>query len=335
MIRQKLQAYRITIWSAFLRMLAGADILSFESTSGKIHNSSLLHGNLKRTFRIYIPPGIGHSGSPPLVILLHGRGGNAESMIILTRRGVNSLADKHQFIVVYPDGVELNWNDGRTAEESPDRAHIENIDDVGFISALADLMVKDYSVDPQRIYVGGISNGAIMSYRIGCELAHKVAAIAAVDGNMPGILSRGCLPALPVPVLAINNTDDPLVPYHGGIIHAGIPRTKLGRVLSVDESIAFWVNRNGCLKNPVTREIDAFPDDGIRVTIHHYEASENDAEVILYTIHGGGHTWPGGLQYLPEKIVGRTCRDFDANVVIWEFFKQHSLNLEKVTNEQL
>lgn len=334
MIKQQLRSYRRTIWSAFLRMLAGADILSFEATSGKVYRKSFFHGNLKRTFRVYIPPDTGTASPLPLVMLLHGRGGNAESMMILTRRGVNSLADKERFLVVYPDAVEMNWNDGRTADESPDRAHRENIDDVGFISALADLMVKEYSADLHRIYIAGISNGAIMSYRIGCELSHKIAAIAPVDGNMPGKLSQGCFPAHPVPVLAINNTDDPLVPYQGGIIHAGFPRTKLGMVLSVADSIAFWVRRNGCSEIPVISEIDKNPDDEIRVTVQLFESPENEAEVILYTIHGGGHTWPGGLQYLPEKIIGKTCHDFKANEVIWDFFKKHSLKYHKVLNEQ-
>ncbi len=87
--------------------------------------------------------------------------------------------------MVYPDGIELNWNDGRMDEEANDRAHRENINDVGFISALIDSMIKDYNINPKRVYVTGISNGAIMSYRLACELSHKITAIAPVDGNIP------------------------------------------------------------------------------------------------------------------------------------------------------
>ncbi len=116
-------------------------------------------------------------------------------MILLTRKGFNKLADKDGFIMVYPDGIELNWNDGRMDEEANDRAHRENIDDVGFISALIDSMIKDYNINPKQVYVTGISNGAIMSYRLACELSHKITAIAPVDGNIPVMLYPDCLPS--------------------------------------------------------------------------------------------------------------------------------------------
>ena len=153
-----------------------------------IRRASFIHDNLKRTFNIHIPSFYNKSVQVPLVIALHGRGGNGWSMILLTRKGFNKLADKDGFIMVYPDGIELNWNDGRMDEEANDRAHRENIDDVGFISALIDTMIKDYNINPKRVYVTGISNGAIMSYRLACELSHKITAIAPVDGNIPVML---------------------------------------------------------------------------------------------------------------------------------------------------
>jgi polyhydroxybutyrate depolymerase len=243
-------------------------------------------------------------------------------MVLRTRRGFNKLADKDGFIIVYPDGIELNWNDGRMDEEANDRAHRENIDDVGFISALIDTMIIDYNIDPKRVYITGISNGAIMSYRLACELSEKIAAIAPVDGSISYLMFPECSPSRPVSVLAINNLNDPLVPYEGGDINGKIRRIKLGKVLSVNESVEFWVNRNKCSTNPVvTEEPDRDPGDGTRVIRKHYPDGIEGSEVILYSVEGGGHTWPGGLQYLPAWIIGKTCKDFDANEVIWSFLK--------------
>lgn len=302
------------------------------SSKGSFRKIKLLHKGLRRTFRIYLPLNHSPNRLKPLIIALHGRGGNGDSMVLLTRNGFNILADKEGFIVAYPDGIELCWNDGRA--DKVDRAHRENIDDVGFISSVIDTAVNMYGADPGKVFVTGISNGAIMAYRLACELSGRIAAIAPVDGSMPDYFSSGCKPDNPVSVLAINNTHDPLVPYHGGNIHAGITRTFLGRVMSVGDTIDFWVKRNNCSAEPLEEELpDSDPNDGTRVTKKQYRNDHSATEVVLYTIHGGGHTWPGGLQYLPAAIIGKTCRDFSATEVIWSFFRKHSLKLEEAVNE--
>ena len=309
----------------FMKAFIGINLLSAPVIAGNDQKVSFIHNGLKRTYHIYIPSSYNKSVQIPLVIVLHGRGSNGWGMIVLTHKGFNKLADKDGFIVVYPDGIELNWNDGRMDEEANDRAHRENIDDVGFISALIDTMVRDFNIDQKRIYVTGISNGAIMSYRLACELSHKITAIAPVDGNIPVALYPGCSPARPVSVLAINNTDDPLVPFEGGNIYGKFRRINLGKVLSVDESIEFWVNHNMCSSTPVVTEApDLDPGDGTRVTIKQYLNNFDGTEVVLYIVEGGGHTWPSGLQYLPARVIGKTSRDIDANEVIWSFFKKHS-----------
>jgi polyhydroxybutyrate depolymerase len=311
--------------SAYMKVLAGINLMFFATPTGNGQRASFIYDDLKRTFHIHVPSIYDKSVQLPLMIALHGRGGNGESMILITRKGFNKLADKDGFIVVYPDGIELNWNDGRMDEETHDRAHRENIDDVGFISALIDTMTKDYNIDPKRVYVTGISNGAIMSYRLACELSRKITAIAPVDGNIPYMLSDECYPSMPVSVLAINNVNDPVVPFEGGDIHVRFRRVKLGKVLSVNESIGFWVKRNICSTVPVVdEEPDRDPKDGTRVTRKQYINNIDGTEVILYSVDGGGHTWPGGFQYMPKWIIGKTSRDIDANEVIWSFFKKHS-----------
>ncbi len=293
---------------------------------GSYRRASLIHDSLKRTFIVYLPSSYDRTVPSPLVMALHGKGVDAEGMILVTRKGFDRLAERDGFLVVYPDGLELNWNDGRRDEEADDRAHREDIDDVGFIAALADTMVSEYNTDPRLVYVTGISNGAIMAYRLACELSHKIAAIAPVDGNIPLLFIDDCSPSRHVPVLAINNVNDPVVPFEGGEIYSHSGREMLGRVLSVEKSVEYWVKRNGCSPVPViTEEPDRDPTDGTRVARREYFNREDGTEVVLYVVDGGGHTWPGGLQYLPARVIGKTSRDIDASEVIWSFFKRQKL----------
>jgi polyhydroxybutyrate depolymerase len=286
---------------------------------------SIVVGGLKRTYLIHIPAAVSNR-SMPILIALHGGGGDGESMINLTDGGFDRLSDKKGFIVAYPDGIEKHWNDGRNETETDYETHKENTDDVGFISALIDNLIKKFNADAKRVYVTGMSNGAIMSYRLGCELSGKIAAIAPVAGNIPENLIPHCMPARPLAVLAINSDNDPLVPFNGGDVTGPFGMRKLGKVLSANESVMFWVKYNGCSSNPVIKdEPDNDPDDGTRVQKRQFINGRNHTEVILYTIKGGGHTWPGGYQYLGEWIVGKTCRDINATKIIWDFFEKHSL----------
>jgi polyhydroxybutyrate depolymerase len=288
---------------------------------------SIAVAGLQRTYRVHIPLSHNKTKPAPLVIALHGGGGTAEKMVEHTLGGFNKLSDKEGFIVVYPDGIGKNWNDGRSKEETKHRAHEENIDDTGFISALIDYFIKEHNINPKCVYVTGISNGAIMSYRLACELNDKIAAIAPVDGNMSQNFFPRCSPSKPISVLAINNVKDPLVPWNGGDIRGPSGLKKLGKVLSVAQTIEFWVKHNECSPSPtITEEPDRDPKDGTRVRREVYGGGKDSTEVILYAIEGGGHTWPGGYQYLSTSIVGKTSKDIDANEVIWNFFKKHSRN---------
>jgi polyhydroxybutyrate depolymerase len=234
---------------------------------------------------------------------------------------LNKLSDREGFIVVYPDGIEKHWNDGR--ENVSYRAHREKVDDVGFISALIDDLAEKRNIDRNRVYVTGISNGAMMSFRLACELSQKITAIAPVAGAMPENLPSRCSPSSKIPVLMISNTDDRLVPWEGGDIRFG--RKTFGRALSVPETVKYWVNNNQCSSPPaISMEPDRDPKDGTRVRQEAYGPCEEGAWVVLYAIEGGGHTWPGGHQYLPAWIIGKTSRDIDANDVIWDFLKKHA-----------
>lgn len=303
-------AFLITVWTASASSGGKPD-------SSNTSTRSLTHNGLTRSYHLYVPSTYQDTLSTPLVVALHGGGGNGQKMEKLS--GFKLLADQNGFIVVYPEAVEHHWNDGRGVDRY--RSHRENIDDVGFISAVIDTVARDHNnIDLQRVYVTGASNGAMMCMRLGCESADKITAVAAVIGSMPASLVGRCAPRRPLAVMMINGTADPLVPWQGGDVH--VFRRKLGKILSVPDTLAFWASQNGCRSNPaVTWESDKDPADGTRVRKTLYTPCKDGTEVVLYEIQGGGHTWPGGYQYLPEAIIGKTSRDLDASTVIWNFFK--------------
>lgn len=180
-------------------------------------------------------------------------------------------------------------------------------------------MSSDYPVDPERIYVTGASNGGMMTQRLACEATGAFAAAAAVISSMPAALD--CRPSRPFPMLFINGTDDPLMPYQGGQVH--FYRRQLGEVLSTPETVAFWAANNGCNPTPESVLLDLDPDDGTWIALDSYSGCQAGAQVLLYTVNGGGHTWPGGSQYLPEFVVGKVSNDMESNQAIWGFFAAH------------
>ncbi|MGD2247480.1 MAG: alpha/beta fold hydrolase [Candidatus Methanofastidiosia archaeon] len=279
---------------------------------------SLVVDGITRTYSINVPRACTESVPVPLVIALHGGGGSSNNMANLT--AFNAVSDTYGFIVVYPNGIENHWNDGRNLEKY--KTQKDDIDDVHFISVLIDVICEQYTIDKNSIYVTGISNGAMMSCRIACELSEKIAAIAMVVGSMPAHLVDTCAPASPVSVLLIAGTNDPLVPFEGGEITLG--GQKYGEVKSMYDTVHYWVEHNGCSETPeVTWLPDINPDDGCRVRRDIYTNGKNGTEVMFYCIEGGGHTWPGGPQYAAVRIIGKTCYDFDASEIIWRFFDEH------------
>jgi polyhydroxybutyrate depolymerase len=231
----------------------------------------------------------------------------------LTLNGFERLADTDNFIVIYPNGIDKSWNDGGNVSPSGKK----NIDDVGFVKSLSENLKQHFNIDPGRIYATGMSNGAYFSYRLACELPDIIAGIAPVAGPMAEVVSNCCDRGLPLPVIILLGTKDPFAVYNGG-------KTSDGRiVLSGEDTARYWAKKNSCDPVPVIRKLPDTSRDGTDVTEIFYANSKNGADVILYSINGGGHTWPGGWQYMPKFLVGNTSKDIDANKIIWEFFKNH------------
>jgi polyhydroxybutyrate depolymerase len=272
-------------------------------------------GGLSRSYRLHAPPSLDKSRPAPLVLVFHGGRGDGESVERLT--GFDALADREGFLVAYPDGFGKQWNDGRDVADF--ETYRKGVDDVAFVSALIDAIAKEHAVDPRRVFATGISNGGIFSHYLGARLSTRIAAIAPVAGGVAEPFRARFEPERPVSVLILNGTEDPLVPYGGGNVGG-----THGRVLSTEDAVRLWTAADGCAAPPKIEILpDTDPADACRATRSTWTGGRDGAEVVLYTFEGGGHTWPGGPQYLPKLVIGRVCRDVDATRIIWDFFKAH------------
>jgi polyhydroxybutyrate depolymerase len=186
------------------------------------------------------------------------------------------------------------------------------VKDVRFISDLIDTLKASYNIDATRIYANGLSNGGGMSFVLSCTLSDRIAAVGMVAAAQTSSW-RWCTDERPVPMIAFHGTADPVVPYNGGASWIS-PRPFPGTPMWA----ARWAKRNRCGDNPL--ESTAAVD----VSQREYTNCADGASVVLYTIHGGGHTWPGGME-LPEWFVGRTTRTINATELMWAFFSEHAL----------
>ena len=293
----------LLLLGGFSRAHAGAD-----------SSHSLRFDGVERTYLVHLPPGAADAPRP-LLLVFHGGGGTARGMPRFTH--LDAVADRAGLIVAYPQGIDRHWNDGRDSIKN-------KVDDVGFVRALIDALEHDYSVDRQRIYAAGISNGGIFVERLGCDLSDRIAGIAAVAGSLAQDYSTACRPPQPVSVLQFDGTADPIVPYGGGRVADFGGHGEGGLVLSVADTTAFWARMDGCASaselqpQPV---LAAF--DPTRVYFRDWRGCHDGSAVALYQIQGGGHTWPGGPQYLPRFIVGRASRQIDASETMVRFFLDH------------
>lgn len=268
----------------------------------------LVCDGLTRTCSVHVPPGYDGSRAFPLVLVLHGMSGDGAGMERLTH--FNTVADQGGFIVAYPDGYERRWTFGKLPL-------IGGIDDVDFIAALIAALSGDLSLDQARIYAVGMSNGGGLIDLLICRRADLFAACVIVSATIAAFMQHICRPSRPVSVLMIHGTSDPLIPFEGG----GRRRKVL---LSVHATAQHWARVAGCATVPVVSYLPDVARDGTRVRREVYSGGPDGAEVVSYVIEGGGHTWPGGIAYLPERLIGRTSRQMDASQVIWDFFQRHT-----------
>ena len=284
-----------------------------EPKGGAVEQSVTVDG-ISRKYLVFARKGF--EKPLPVVLALHGGGSNARQMERYTR--FSDLAAKEGFLVVYPEAVDGNWNDGRGIEGV--RAQQENFDDVKFVRTIVDRISKDLKIDRSRVFCTGISNGAFMSHRLATEASDLIAAIAPVVGGMAPAMAKQFHPTYPVSILIIQGDADPLVPVCGGMV--GFRRgRKRGQVLPTEETISLYVQRNANQGEPTLTTLDRDEQDGTSVEIRKYPDGPGGVKTQVYIVRNGGHTWAGRPLYLPEMLIGKATQDFSATEVIWEFFK--------------
>jgi polyhydroxybutyrate depolymerase len=279
------------------------------------HHRLLKVGELDRSYLVHVPPRYDPKQPTPVVVVLHGAAMNGSLMVPFC--GLNKKADEAGFITVYPDGtglagILLTWNAGAFPRGGSDKKP----DDVAFIAKLLDELATLVHVDPQRVYVTGMSNGGMMCYRVAAELSDRIAAIAPVAGTM--VIDK-CDPKWPVSVIHFHGTKDTLVPFNGFASRA--PRSLAFK--SIDETIKTWAKIDGCPEQPQEVKLPNKTDDGTTVAKRVYGPGKDGAEVVLVVIDGGGHTWPG--QEPPVRFIGKSTKQISANDMIWEFFEKHPM----------
>lgn len=265
---------------------------------------------LTRTYYVHLPLSYDRQQEMPLVLAFHGSGSTGQNFA--QQSHLNGISDERGFILVYPDGYEGQWADGR-GTTSPEQA---GIDDVAFVSALIDKLTDELNVDKNRIYATGFSNGGIFTQRLACELANKITAIASVSGTMAANISEQCQPVRPVPTLLFMGTNDPSVPFEGGEVDGN-----QGLDLSATDTIQQWVTHNDCSSTPWTTQAPPVLNDGTEVLRTQYSPCKDNADVVLYTIESGVHTWPGETESAQTTNINN---NLDASQIVWNFFQQHS-----------
>jgi polyhydroxybutyrate depolymerase len=298
-----------------------------------------------RDYFLYLPET--SDAAPPLVLLIHGGGGKKESM----NRGTCPDGDEDSpecfvaqanargFVVVAPDGTSAGldalrtWNAGGGVDDFrcvSGKACAEGVDDVAYFSALLDELARVANIDDERVYATGISNGGAMSYRLACDLADRITAIAPVGGGNQAEVSPGCTPSRAVPVLHHHGVADPCWKFEGGapdcptgqegLVHISIPATIEG-----DDLFEGWVSKAGCVGDPATADLVDHPGESTTSRQTTWSTCTDGVEVALITTEGGGHTWPRGNPYFGEDTVGAVAQDLDLSRRMLDFFDRFSL----------
>jgi polyhydroxybutyrate depolymerase len=295
-----------------------------------VDDETIEHDGLTRYFDYYVPDGL-PSSPVPLLFVLHGNGmDNDKYRALGAVSEFMNLADEEPFIILYPNGTAADGTTGPSGAFAWHicRADVRNnprtADDVGFVNALIDWAATSFSIDPERVYSTGASNGGHMSYRLAFELSDRIAAIGAVIASLPVNSECPTQPENPLAVLIMNGTDDPIIHWEGG--QAGRNNDN-GLIKSADETRNFWRTFLGTDPTPThvdVPDIDASDDSTIAIDV--YENGAEGSAVAFYTVNGGGHQLPSIHDGLSEVAFGKINRDIESAVEIWDFLKNHRLS---------
>ncbi|MBI3437732.1 MAG: hypothetical protein HY054_03595 [Proteobacteria bacterium] len=318
-------------------------------------------GGRARSWIVYVPPNYNPAHPTPVVFVLHGRPSNATAMAWSAQ--MNPVAARHGFIVVYPEGLNNEWNAYYDLVRQPS---IAPQDDIAFLEALTQDLGVDFNIDRRRMYVSGFSNGAFMTLRMACSASNYFAAFAPVSAELYTQLTSRCQ-GNPAPIVLMHGTADISVPYNGvqtqqsagartpgggggvspgggmgGSMNGGAGNGLGGGIggagglgmdggptritLTAFETATYFMRRNHCSQSGATT---VFPQSGHSSGLSHVTRfaahdCQNGDDVVFYVIDGGGHAWPGERDDLPAGA-GAVNRDINASEEIWNFFAAHPL----------
>ena len=304
-----------------LLFTTGSKEILHDGRRNLILNQKIDINGTERNYHIYVPK---NPSGKPLVILLHGNRGNfneviGKSLVKSPQKIWLKIAKQNDFIVIVPNGSlgskkKRGWNDCRSDAQGNPQSN-----DVLFISQLLEKVKTDYDHNANKVYVAGVSNGGQMAIRLATEIPEKITAFAAIVASMP--VNSKCKDSdIPVSALFMNGTADPILPYESGQM-----ASNRGLVKSTEESIAYWIDRNGVSVNPIENVLnDTNNKDKSTGLKQLFKNGSNNTEVMLYKILNGGHAEPSkSIRYRRffKSIVGNQNGDIEMAEEIWIFFK--------------
>jgi polyhydroxybutyrate depolymerase len=302
---------RVAIFAAIV-LVAATLASSLPAAAGEAVAHTIDVNGVSRNYLLYVPPG--QSGKRmPAFIMMHGSGSSATQQERYSN--FDAFAQAHGLVVMYPNGIDKHWNDGRVI------GHESMADDIGFIKAMLAEVIAQGSIDPKRVYAAGISNGGFMAQHMACVMPDALAGIAVVAATQP--VDAACPSPRPMPVIFFQGTADKFVPFNGGPIAPQFGANR-GTAMSNAQAVAIWQKRNGCGAAQRTQIPSKDASDPLSVTVETYScpAGRGLEDVI---VQGGGHTWPGAHQgWLATKILGPVTDNIDANATIWSFFQSQA-----------
>ncbi|NLW45701.1 MAG: hypothetical protein GXY92_11070 [Syntrophomonadaceae bacterium] len=279
-----------------------------------LKHGTIMVGEKERSYEYYVPSSYKPSESVPLVLSFHGYQSNGEGQCNLT--GLDLLAEKYGFIAVFPNGVPIpEGGQLGSLKERPDLMPgyqgmwVGDAGDLAFVTALIDKFKDEYNIDSNRVYATGMSNGSMFSHALAVMLSDKITGIVGATGPLTASLAD-LTPKRPITVIHCQGTDDPVVPYDG-VLESGY--------LSAEQTVDQWVHWNQTSTEPeIIHYPKVVPDDPTSITKYVYTNGINDTKVIFYKVEGGGHTWPGGPQYLPIPFIGVSSQQISLSEEVWK-----------------
>jgi polyhydroxybutyrate depolymerase len=270
----------------------------------------IVHNGVKRSYALNLPTDYRDTEPTPLLLMFHGGGDTGPNFQRWSR--MDSVADPAGVITVYPNATGYGCPDNVPVDECDDTPPFRwKTEDIIYVQELVGHLRHELTIDSTRIFAAGFSIGSLFTHELACNLADQLAGVAPISAPMDPQTAFGCAPILPIAILVVHGTADSSFPWNGD-----------GPYLSVTSTFSGWAQMNGCVGEPDVEWLPDNEDDGTRVWTETYRDCDDDVEVLLYGIEGGGHTWPGHPGFPASS--GLTSQDISVNEEIVDFISRHS-----------